>query len=304
MTKSKYFASSAIAALAAVAMTSSVYAADLAEPEPMAPVDLWSGFHVGIGGGGAYDMFKAGSYTDNRLDWVDGANSGSLSLPYTESGGNLGRASAFGTVEVGYDWQFNDQFVMGILGSFDFGKGKYAKLGGYKEVSYDGDYDRINANVDIGAFAKAGVKVRRKNSWFIGGRLGFLATERSQWYGLLGYTQAKIQGKAFYDAGVFYDGYEDGVEGSASRSKKRGGFTIGGGAETLLTEDGSVSAKLEYRYTNFKNLKWSREDVESLPGLGFGGEDWQNVSVNGGRIKMSEHSVRAVVSWRFNNLFQ
>ena len=88
-------------------------------------------------------------------------------------------------------------------------------------------------------------------------------------------------------------------EYSIGGSKKRGGFTIGGGAETMLTD--AVSAKLEYRYTNFKS--WKRSYTET----GFdSGErlDWEYADTQSARVKMSEHSVRAVVSWRFGNLFE
>jgi outer membrane immunogenic protein len=149
------------------------------------------------------------------------------------------------------------------------------------------------------------MKVRRKNSWFVGGRLGWATSPSTLWYGVLGYTQAKLQARG----AVAIDGFEgdyffgdDSNDHRLSGSKKRGGFTIGGGAETMLSEN--ISAKLEYRYTNF--IKWKRANEFSGD---FGnsrdsGLDWDWDYVQAARVKMSEHSVRAVVSYRFNNLFQ
>jgi outer membrane immunogenic protein len=299
MPKLKIISSSSIAAIAAITMASGAFAADLAEPAPIEPIDIWTGFHVGIGGGGAYNMFKTNLDHVTARRWScdscgDGSPAWGEHLDYAGVAGHLGRASAFGTVELGYDWQFNDSFVLGVLGSFDFGKGKWAKAGGYVGESYDASYfggDGPEVN------AVAGMKVRRKNSWFVGGRLGWATSPSTLWYGVLGYTQAKLQargavGVEFCDELCFGDTYEVGG------SKKRGGFTIGGGAETMLSEN--ISGKLEYRYTNFKKWKGSNEFFDSEQR----GLNWEYEDITAARVKMSEHSIRAVVSYRFNNLFQ
>jgi outer membrane immunogenic protein len=305
MPKLKIISSSSIAAIAAITMASGAFAADLAEPAPIEPIDVWTGFHVGVGGGGAYNFFKTNldhAYSESWcLDGCGiGGNNGAsgVSTDYSGVAAHLGRASAFGTVELGYDWQFNDSFVLGVLGSFDFGKGKWAKAGSYAGESYDATYFD---GLDVGV--ATGMKVRRKNSWFVGGRLGWATSPSTLWYGVLGYTQAKLQARGAvaidgFEGDYFFDGNEHNIGGS----KKRGGFTIGGGAETMLTE--SVSAKLEYRYTNFKKWKRANEFSGDFGNSRDSGLDWDWDYVQAARVKMSEHSVRAVISYRFNNLFQ
>jgi opacity protein-like surface antigen len=297
----------AATAFSALMLATTANAADLAEPIPEAPVELWSGLHIGIGGGGAQNHTKARSYHEQSLSYTDDEqNSGALVLPWEEQGVNLGRGSGFGTIELGYDWQFSDTFVAGIMGNFDFGKGSWAKVAHAGGASFEGDLpwfdldnpDDIQASIEAGA----GFKVRRKNSWFIGGRLGYAATPATLIYGVLGYTQAKIQARGGYDLLTQFDDERvDFLSGEESfgGSKNRGGFTIGAGAETFLTEN--ITAKLEYRYTDFK--KWSRKDSFSFTecfddcdiDVTFAGE-------NGRKIDMNEHSVRAVVSWRMNLL--
>src|SRR3954469_7743557 len=92
---------------AIAAMTGSASAADLAArpyaKAPMAaPVANWTGFYIfGGGGGGLW-----ASDSDTRVTATG------LPLTITQRQGGSGW---FGTVGLGYDWQFNGPWVAGIL---------------------------------------------------------------------------------------------------------------------------------------------------------------------------------------------
>src|SRR4051794_14327479 len=104
-----------LAATALVALTGAVSAADLgarpyAKAPMMAPVaPSWTGFYI-FGGGGA-GLWSADSN-------VQTTGVGSVALTRDQ---RLGGSGWFGTVGIGYDWQFNGRWVAGIFGDGQFG---------------------------------------------------------------------------------------------------------------------------------------------------------------------------------------
>src|SRR5712675_2180906 len=103
-----------IVALAAVAAFSgSASAADLAarpytKAPMMAPVYNWTGFYIFGGGGGG--LFSA----DSNVNTFPGG----VGITRDQ---RLGGDGWFGTVGVGYDWQFGGNWVAGIFGDGQFG---------------------------------------------------------------------------------------------------------------------------------------------------------------------------------------
>ena len=89
----------AIAAL--TAMTASASAADLAvkAPPPAAPLYNWTGFYIFGGGGG-------GIWAADQSVVVTGTNV-PLTIDHRQGGSGW-----FGTVGIGYDWQFNGPWVV------------------------------------------------------------------------------------------------------------------------------------------------------------------------------------------------
>src|SRR5580693_2876917 len=90
-----------IALTAVAAMSGSAFAADMARPytkapAPVAPVYNWTGFYIfGGGGGGIWDA------KSNVVNLPGGA---SPFLPSRDT--KVGGDGWFGTVGIGYDWQF------------------------------------------------------------------------------------------------------------------------------------------------------------------------------------------------------
>ncbi|MGI9514617.1 MAG: hypothetical protein ACR2OL_17095, partial [Anderseniella sp.] len=90
--------------LSSTALIGTAYAADL--PEPVMPAGDWTGFHIGLGGG------YGG--VNHRLALDAGGFSDLLSLS------GIGGEGGLFTVEGGYDYQFNNDFLIGILGDYTY----------------------------------------------------------------------------------------------------------------------------------------------------------------------------------------
>ena len=98
----------AIAAL--TAMTASASAADLAvkAPPPAAPLYNWTGFYIfGGAGGGIWAADQSVAVTGTGVP---------LTVDHRQGGSGW-----FGTVGLGYDWQFNGPWVFGLLADGQFG---------------------------------------------------------------------------------------------------------------------------------------------------------------------------------------
>ena len=188
------------------------------------------GFWIGGGIGG---QFAIGDAYAN----FGGSESGSGSaVPILRSfggvvdDGDLETESFFGTVGAGYDMQVNQSLVVGIFGDYSFASDATANLSGGGGF-IDGGFV-IDASFAIG------------DNWFIGGRVGYLVTPETLFYGLVGYSQ--------FDVGAKLDAH-GGAGPVAGRaygrwSGTRGGVTGGAGVETMFTKN--ISGRLEYRYAN------------------------------------------------------
>jgi outer membrane immunogenic protein len=201
----------AIAAL--VLAPTAVSAADLAvkAPPPVVLYD-WTGFYLGIAGGGSL----------GNSDHIDAATGLSDAAGYNIRGGLVG-----GTL--GYNWQVSS-FVLGFEG----------------DVSWVGEY---GSNADIGPAAVDFVnsvgnplfQSFTKETWMATARARFgYAVNNLLFYGTGGYAGAGVT------AGV-----KDGTTNAllASASSTRNGWTAGGGLEWGFAPN--WSAKFEMLYMKF-----------------------------------------------------
>jgi len=193
-----------LVAAAVVALSStSVFAADLAArpytkapPAPVAPIYNWTGLYVGAFVGGAF----SGS---------NGIND-PLGYGFVRDGNSN---SFFGGGQLGYNYQFAPNWVLGIEGD----------IGGldYKRTYVD------NIGPDF---------IRQKSDWLasVTGRLGYT------WGPGMLYVKggAAFRDKSFSSS---YIGY--------SADSKDTGYTIGGGLEYMFAP--AWSAKIEYQYYDF-----------------------------------------------------
>ncbi|WP_027553619.1 outer membrane protein [Bradyrhizobium sp. Cp5.3] len=223
-----------LALTAVAAMTGSASAADLAArpyvkaPMP-APVYNWTGFYVFGGGGGGL------SNSDQFIQTTTGA----VPLTITQRQGGSGW---FGTVGLGYDWQFSGTWVAGVFA--------------------DGQFGSIRATVQD-PFAQITANQKLEDSWAAGVRLGWLVAPNVLSYVNGGYSGAHFGSANFTtltgaDAGIHVNGFN------------RNGWFIGGGVENSLNIFGITSPgwfmKTEYR-SAFYNTKTETElsNITNLP---------------------------------------
>jgi|GEM_PF-556397 len=248
-------------------------------PEPVA-APTWTGFHIGVGGGAGYNTYDANSlfekdfFDDEGFPEDDGPNN-ILSI----DGDDLGAWYGFGTVEIGFDVQFdNSPIVLGILANYDF--------------NGNSDADAQSAAVeqdagDIDEFYVSEIEAKLEDTWFVGGRIGVAFNEDTLIYALGGYTWAKGKVEAFHA----YDDNDDDDAASIDEDENVDGWTVGGGIEHMLTEN--LSLKVEYRHDFLDSIEWDQRAFDPEWGI-----DEENR--HSGEVDFGRDTVRAVISWRFN----
>jgi outer membrane immunogenic protein len=185
-------------------------AADLTyEPAPVAAPEVfnWTGFYIGVHGGVAAGDFK---YPINAGDFDDISVNGELEQD--ASGG-------FGGVQVGYNWQFNQNWVVGIEADI-------------AASSYQG---KISGNFN-GYGAEAGTEVE----WFgtVRGRLGY-AFDNLLLYGTGGFAYGDVKSSI---SGNIIGNFDE------STSETATGWTLGAGFEYGITKN--ITLKTEYLYVD------------------------------------------------------
>ena len=157
-----------VALTAIVAFTGSALAADMA-PRPYAkaplpvPVTSWTGCY--ISGGGGYGLYRVNHSETISINAVPG--------PVNATAGGDGWLA---TVGAGCDYQFNNRWVVGILGDFT-----------WSDIRGDG-MARINGVGD----AAVGQLTNDWN-WAVGARIGYLVNPNFLTYVNAGYTQAHFK---------------------------------------------------------------------------------------------------------------
>jgi outer membrane immunogenic protein len=259
---------------------------------------MWTG--AGMGNVGSLVAEVAQALADYDVN-VSGSNSG------RDLDNEAGMAGFLGTVRGGFDVQL-DRLVVGLDAGFNFGKTEINNASeGVAGASYE-----LNDWVDSSGFgtgeAYLNSSLELGNSWFVGGRAGFLATDSTLIFGSAGYvsTHAKLSA-AFTgqnDAGGQGDwsgfsssGYADAqYDISTSDSDWLDGYYFGGGMEQMLTS--SVSMKLEYRLSDLGSISTSDVDSREVGNPGANdGATW--IAAVGAHAEPTVHTVTATVNWRF-----
>jgi outer membrane immunogenic protein len=215
----------AVAMLAAAVL--SAQAADLppaykAAPV-VAPVYNWTGFYLSAGGG--YGMWSADTTTIEPL-------TGACDLCVTQTQGGRGY---FATVGGGFDYQFTDHIVAGVLA--------------------DADFSNIKGTIQDQTPFFAGT-IKEKWSWAAGARVGWLVVPALLSYVNGGYTQTHFDGATMVDT----------ITGLSTPfttpSFSRGGWFMGGGVESNFAP--GWFWKTEYRYADYGTTNLT----DSVPGGG------------------------------------
>jgi len=209
---------SVIALSALVALTGSAFAADMA-PAPrayskapavvMAP--SWTGFYLFGGAGGG--IWAADNGT---IATATGAVLG--------TGQRNGGSGWYGTAGLGYDWQVNQSWVIGILA--------------------DGQFGSLRGTISDTFFNFAGTETLR-DSYAAGVRVGYLVAPNVLSYVNAGYSGSQWSSSALSSVSV------GGPALTSTNSFNRNGWFLGGGVENNLNIFGIAAPgwfmKTEYR---------------------------------------------------------
>jgi outer membrane immunogenic protein len=231
-----------LALTAVAAFSGSASAADLAArpytkaPAPIQPAYNWTGFYIfGGGGGGIWD-----------------AKSNLVTIPagIASRDQKLGGDGWFGTVGIGYDWQFSGRWVAGVFA--------------------DGQFGEIKGSISD-PFNQFEGQEKLRTSYAAGVRLGYLVAPNVLSYVNGGYSGSEWSGATL--TSLFPPGV--GVAGGATTTPSfhRDGWFVGGGVENSLDFFGinvpGLFMKTEYR-TAFYDRTTLAETVVGVGPLGQG----------------------------------
>lgn len=181
-------------------------------------------------------------------------------------------------IGAGYDAEISPNIVAGIETSINFSNAKFKDVG-FRSGTVTYDFDEDTTDVDV--FEAENLKAKHEIE--LAARLGYKVNPSTLIYVKGGYVNGR-----FKINGDQYNNDDD--EGSPySYSKNLGGYRVGAGMETLLGSN--AFAKLEYRYTNFKNFTntW----------VNSGDYDGDYVNTETYKVGLSRHQVALGLGVRF-----
>ena len=206
----------AIAAVAAV--STSAFAADMAPRYTKAPAPLpvavysWTGCYIGGNVGGGWERTS-----QSRIAQISPAGAITV-LPAANFGSSDG-SDFVGGGQIGCDYQFANNWVVGIQGMYD--------------------YTRMGSSHIIPAFPTFTSSVRVKDIYTATGRIGYLFTPQ-----LLGYVKG---GGAWTSVDYVINGNGPPVFNSENAfGVNRSGWTVGGGLEWMFAPGWSVFGEFNY----------------------------------------------------------
>jgi outer membrane immunogenic protein len=228
----------ALAALAA--FTGSASAADLAarpytKAPMMEPAYNWTGFYIfGGGGGGIWDA---------KTNIVTSPGGTPLNRD-----SRMGGDGFFGTVGIGYDWQFSGSWVAGI-----FADGQFGSLRG----------SIVRPIAGVGAVEG---QEKLRTSWAAGVRLGYLVAPNVYSYVNGGYSGSEWSGASY--SGLGFAG--TGATVFTTDSFHRNGWFVGGGVENSLNIFG-IAAPGWFMKTEYRSAFYDRITLPETFTPAFGG---------------------------------
>lgn len=316
-------------ALAGLALIGQARAADLGPYGAAAPIDTWTGFSVGVGGGIGIlngDLKTNAARTDTigvcildcgfTLDLLD------INQDYASTLDDLGGTGGFFTVQGAYDYQFAPRWVVGAFVDAD-----WSNIGGSSKQSSSASLTLLPGSIPgdlpeeipeeildgIGGFnvplGAATIKSEITTDWSIsvGGRLGWLASPSTLLYVVGAYTHQELstaQVKVSIADPLKPLG-ELGLDINSPTSllvklpDSLDGFSLGGGGEVKV--GGPWTLKLEYRWTHLEGsaAKASSKKDQCCVGFELIGL-YRNVeSTASADLDLDIHTVRGAVTYHF-----
>jgi outer membrane immunogenic protein len=275
-------------------------AADMA-PAPMpvykapipVPVCIWCGWYVGLNAGGTFGGSNSTTVASSpgspnpvqATSPIFAANFASLTSNVVGGGNNDG---FIGGGQIGYNWQFNPSWVVGVEADF---QGLTANTGS-ASIS--------RSMVDqFGNTLTTNTSVEHNLDYFgtVWGRLGFLVNPALLVYGSGGLAYGGIKSSTSVSQ-TSTNTLLGPASTTGSLSDTRVGWTLGGGAEWMFLQN--WSAKVEYLYYDLGSANYSAGVAAPLllpPAGGAGSALFSNPVTASTRFNGS--IVRAGVNWHF-----
>jgi len=256
MINSKLMLSAAIA-ISAILGIGTASAADLAaRPYTKAPVygatpTSWTGCYIGGNIGGGWDRFSAGEVAFAGVP-----------TPFVDYGSNNG-SSVIGGGQIGCDYQFASNWVVGIQGQAEFGT--------------------INSSNAVAAFPGITAQFKVKNIETLTGRVGYTVTPAVLAYVKGGAAWASASGAAVIPNGLIGE----------SANFTMTGYTVGGGLEWMFAPGWSVFG--EYNYMDFGTKNVNFPSTGLVAGFGAAG-----ALADTNAIKLTTQTVIVGVNYKFN----
>jgi outer membrane immunogenic protein len=238
-----------LALTAVAAFTGSASAADLGArpytkaPAPVAPAYSWTGFYIFGGAGGG--LWNADSNVQST--GVVGPFGGVFGAPGTAltRDQRLGGSGWFGTVGVGYDWQFNGRWVAGVFA--------------------DGQFGDIRGSLSDPWFGTEG-REKLRTSYAAGARLGYLVAPNVLSYVNAGYSGSEWSGTSQTTLSV--GGMVVPGTLTTTNSFRRDGWFIGGGVENNFDIFG-ITAPGWFMKTEYRSAFYDRITLPETVGPGL-----------------------------------
>lgn len=212
------------AAAAVAALSAPAAAADMRmpvkAPPPVAPIFTWTGFYIGVNGGGA---FGAGHNAIVNETFA-GAPFVSGTWPGSGNFGKLEPSGGFGGGQIGYNWQFQN-WVFGIETDI---QGASIKDTAGATLQYTSPLTTITSNVS------------QKIDWFgtVRGRLG-IAFDRVLVYGTGGFAYGQTTTDLTMSDSL-------GFVAANSNKNTRTGWVAGAGIEWAFAPNWSLKGEYQY----------------------------------------------------------
>jgi len=221
----------------------------------------WTGPYIGVGVGGAFATH------DRSAKDVDELN-GTVVDATRLWDDHHGRSHVFGTVTLGYDYQFSPRWVAGAFVDYDFG-----------------NKNDHTSPVFGASFSDVRLSEKDAHAWSIGGRLGVLSSPSTLLFVSAGWTQVSTETDLSFVLNL--------TEHRLSLDKERDGWFVGAGIETQLGWLGSgFSLRGEYRFTRLNDDERRLTLAEDSCGMGCD----RRLAVD---RDIDVHSVRAVLVYKF-----
>jgi outer membrane immunogenic protein len=198
-----------------------------AAPVYRAPPVSWSGCYIGGNVGGGWDRFNAAE-----------VGFAGVPTPFLDFGGNHG-SSLIGGGQIGCDYQFASNWVIGIQGQAEFGT--------------------INSSNAVAAFPGIAAQFNLKNFETLTGRVGYAMTPAVLAYVKGGAAWASASAAATIPTGI----------AAETASFTLTGYTVGGGLEWMFAPGWSVFG--EYNYMDFGTRNVDFLSTGLVPGFGAAG---------------------------------